>query len=85
MCCLYKINLYLYNVKQITKQKTKNMKTLDQLQKMKILKNPLNANEILNLAPENHDEQIILIELVKLLKEEIKIKLFSDISHRLND
>lgn len=61
------------------------MKTLDQLQKMKILKNPLNANEILNLAPENHDEQIILIELVKLLKEEIKIKLFSDISHRLND
>jgi len=61
------------------------MKTLDQLQKMKILKNPLNANEILNLAPENHDEQLVLIELVKLLKEEIKIKLFSDISHRLND
>lgn len=61
------------------------MRTLDQLQKMKILKNPLNANEILNLAPENHDEQLVLIELVKLLKEEIKIKLFSDISHRLNN
>ena len=69
----------------ITHNKTKDMKTLDQLQKMKILKNPLNANEILNLAPENNDEQLVLIELVKLLKEEIKIKLFSDISHRLND
>jgi len=69
----------------ITNNKTKDMKTLDQLQKMKILKNPLNANEILNLAPENNDEQLVLIELVKLLKEEIKIKLFSDISHRLND
>ena len=61
------------------------MKTLDQLQKMKILTNPLTANEILNLAAENHDELLVLKELVKLLKEEIKIELLSDISHRLRN
>jgi hypothetical protein len=61
------------------------MKTLDQLQKMKIPTSPLTANEILNLAAENHDELLVLKELVKLIKEEIKIQLISDISHRLRN
>ena len=58
------------------------MKTLTQL-----LPNPksklLTSNEILNLAPESLSESLLLQEFARVLKEEIKEKLLSDISHTL--
>lgn len=58
------------------------MKTLTQLAPNPNRK-PLTSDEILNLAPESLSESLLLKELVRVLKAEIKEKLISDISHQL--
>lgn len=59
------------------------MKSLEQIkEKVGDIEN-INSNAILNLAPETIKESLLLQTLVCKLKEEIKEKLLSDISHLL--
>jgi len=61
------------------------MKTLTELKEKKIInKNKcLTSSEILNFAPENISESLLLQELVEILKKEIKNELISNINHKL--
>ncbi|WP_439132421.1 hypothetical protein [Polaribacter sp.] len=61
------------------------MRSLTELQECKGINKdkPLTSNEILNFAPQNLSESLVLQELVQVLKEEIKIDLVSTINHKL--